>query len=95
MATTEPNGNYLFELKAQPGGPIGWPDKKTGSKPIPINGRPQDERLTHTPSFMWVKLHLVPNPVETNNPHFAISSNPTCSTNAIKLLMRVRQVHTR
>jgi len=34
------NGNYLSELKAQPGGPEGRPHTTTGSKPIPILGRP-------------------------------------------------------
>src|SRR5262249_48947316 len=36
-----PNGNYLFELGAQPGGPLGWSDKEAGSEPIPSSDRPR------------------------------------------------------
>jgi len=35
------NGNYLSELKAQPGGPEGRPHTTAGSKPIRKTGRPQ------------------------------------------------------
>ena len=56
------NGNYLFELAAQPGGPVGRPLTTAGSKPIPIPGRPQGVRPC-SPGLVAVHSHLVPSPV--------------------------------
>jgi hypothetical protein len=36
-----PNGNYLFELEAQPGGPEGRSDTTAGSKPLLVIERPR------------------------------------------------------
>jgi len=55
QASGGPNGNYLFELEAQPGGPVGWPIKKTGSKPIAISGRPRDDRPAHNICGFWAQ----------------------------------------
>lgn len=47
-----PNGNYLFELEAQPGGPEGRSDTKTGSQPIAIAEPPRNVRPLVLP-FLW------------------------------------------
>ena len=38
------NGNYLFEIESQPGGPAGRSDTLTGSKPKRLIELPQDGR---------------------------------------------------
>ena len=57
------NGNYLFELEAQPGGPMGRPDTTAGSKPITPIGRPRSVRPRSPGWDVDVLEHLVPNPV--------------------------------
>jgi RHS repeat-associated protein len=57
------NGNYLFELEAQPGGPMGRPDTTAGSKPINPAGRPRSVRPRSPGWDVEVLEHLVPNPV--------------------------------
>ncbi len=39
-----PNGIYLSELLAQPGGPEGRPHTTAGSEAIKVIGRPRDDR---------------------------------------------------
>jgi RHS repeat-associated protein len=57
------NGNYLFELEAQPGGPMGRPDTTAGSKPISPVGRPRSVRPRSPGWDVDALEHLVPNPV--------------------------------
>jgi hypothetical protein len=57
----EPNGTYLFELAAQPGGPEGRSDTTAGSEPISVVDRPRSERPPRT--ALEDATHFVPNPV--------------------------------
>lgn len=54
-----PNGNYLYELTAQPGGPEGRPDATAGSKPIAENGQPQGVRSGSPPNQELCGKHSV------------------------------------
>ena len=62
------NGNYLFELAAQPGGPAGRPLTTAGSKPISILGRPQGVWPCSS-GLVTQFLHLVPSPVDLSKSH--------------------------
>ena len=72
-----PNGIYLFELEAQPGGPKGRSDMTAGSKPISIIEQPRSVRpsglalllVVVVKSVGWsrkmvsIAKRFVPNPV--------------------------------
>ena len=66
-----PNGNYLFELEAQPGGPEGRSDTTAGSKPILTIERPRNVRPLVLP-FSWTReparRRFVPYPVTPLKP---------------------------
>ena len=49
-----PNGIYLFELEAQPGGPEGRSDTTAGSKPITIVERPRSVPALRSCLFLVV-----------------------------------------
>ena len=79
-----PNGIYLFELEAQPGGPEGRSDTTAGSKPIDIIERPRSVPALRSCLF-WVvvgtrimvssRRHFVPNPVLSMRTVFAPNCN--------------------
>src|SRR5580692_5413734 len=48
-----PNGIYLFELEAQPGGPVGWSVKKAGSQPIRCSDLPR-VGSARPPPAQWI-----------------------------------------
>jgi hypothetical protein len=74
-----PNGNYLFELEAQPGGPEGRSDMTAGSKPIRVIERPRNVRPLVLP-FSWTRelarRRFVPYPV------IPLKSLRTCSASS-------------